>query len=80
MNRYDEDKSAITAALMGLSCDGDCGPLGVLMLCAVLTLAFCAATIAITLPSATRKILKKVYNSADGTPDRSESNGMKSSR
>ena len=27
MNRYDEDKSAITAALMGLSCDGDCGPL-----------------------------------------------------
>lgn len=72
MNRYDEDKSAITAALMGLSCDGDCGPLGVLMLCAVLTLAFCAATIAITLPSATRKILKKVYNSADGTPDRSE--------
>ena len=72
MNRYDEDKSAITAALMGLSCDGDCGPLGILMLCAVLTLAFCAATIAITLPSATRKILKKVYNSADGTPDRSE--------
>lgn len=72
MNRYDEDKSAITAALMGLSCDGDYGPLGVLMLCAVLTLAFCAATIAITLPSATRKILKKVYNSADGTPDRSE--------
>lgn len=57
---------------MGLSCDGDCGPLGVLMLCAVLTLAFCAASIAITLPSATRKILKKVYNSADGTPDRSE--------
>ena len=42
------------------------------MLCAVLTLAFCAATIAITLPSATRKILKKVYNSTDGTPDRSE--------
>ena len=72
MNHYDEDKSAITAALMGLSCDGDCGPLGILMLCAALTLAFCAATIAITLPSATRKILKKVYNSADGTPDRSE--------
>ena len=72
MNRYDEDKSAITAALMGLSCEGDCGPLGILMHCAVLTLAFCAATIAITLPSATRKILKKVYNSADGTPDRSE--------
>ena len=72
MNRYDEDKSAITAALMGLSCEGDCGPLGILMHCAVLTLVFCAATIAITLPSATRKILKKVYNSADGTPDRSE--------
>ena len=63
MNHYDEDKSAITAALMGL---------GILMHCAVLTLVFCAATIAITLPSATRKILKKVYNSADGTPDRSE--------
>lgn len=72
MNHYDEDKSAITAALMGLSCEGDCGPLGILMHCAVLTLVFCAATIAITLPSATRKILKKVYNSADGTPDRSE--------
>lgn len=72
MNHYDEDKSAITAALMGLSCEGDCGPLGILMHCAVLTLVFCAATIAITLPSATRKILKKVYNSADGTPERSE--------
>lgn len=72
MNHYDEDKSAITAALMGLSCEGDCGLLGILMHCAVLTLVFCAATIAITLPSATRKILKKVYNSADGTPDRSE--------
>ena len=40
MNHYDEDKSAITAALMGLSCEGDCGPLGILMLCAVLTLVF----------------------------------------
>lgn len=49
MNHYDEDKSAITAALMGLSCEGDCGPLGILMHCAVLTLVFCAATIAITL-------------------------------
>ena len=73
MNHYDEDHNfAITAALMGLSCEDSCGPLGILMHCAVLTLAFCAATIAITLPSATRKILKKVYNSADGTPDRSE--------
>ena len=33
MNHYDEDKSAITAALMGLSCEGDCGPLGILMHC-----------------------------------------------
>lgn len=73
MNHYDEDHNfAITAALMGLSCEDSCGPLGILMHCAVLTLVFCAATIAITLPSATRKILKKVYNSADGTPDRSE--------
>lgn len=73
MNHYDEDHNfAITAALMGLSCEDSCGPLGILMHCAVLTLAFCAATIAITLPSATRKILQKVYNSADGTPDRGE--------
>ena len=73
MNHYDENHNfAITAALMGLSCEDSCGPLGILMHCAVLTLAFCAATIAITLPSATRKILQKVYNSADGTPDRGE--------